>query len=132
MLGVETWAVPGWLPTPGTLAEIGEVLLWTGAIAQTIFVVIWCTLPWWREWVGRAVMVKGMAIAIYLDSYLLHTHVLPDYDLEPYVRTGLFAVVVLGIVSQVIALAHEMWLARRQRRKVTGTDRHDSAGVRLP
>ena len=129
MLGMQV-GLAGWLPDLETLGAIMAWLLHAGAIGQTTFVVLWLCLPWWREWIGRALMVKSLALMIFLDSALVHHH-LTDYPAKPYVVAGLFALVVLGIWTQVAALAHEMWKAWRQRRRVTGTDRHDDDNMRI-
>lgn len=133
MAGVEKQdGLPGWLPSLDALQVIVEAGVWVGAIAQTIFLAMWLTLPWWREWVGRALMVKSLALGVYLDSVLIHEYLVPDYAAEPYVRTLLFLLIVLGICSQVVALGYEMVKARRQKRGVTGTDHHDDQGTRIP
>lgn len=113
-----------WLPSLSAVEDLIDVLVHVSAVAQTVFVVLWLTLPWWREWVGRALMVKSVALALFLDFSLIN-HYAGEYAWRPYLTAGLFALVTAGIVSQVIALPYEMWSAGQDRRKVRGTSRHN-------
>lgn len=88
------------------LDSIGNWLLWTAAIGQTGFVVCWVTLPWWTHWVGRALMVKSLALMIYLDTAIVLTNVEYFYGLT-LLSVILFGFVVVGIWSQLVTLLHE-------------------------
>jgi hypothetical protein len=124
---VESYPPPAeWLPSLAAIETSIDVLVHVSAVAQTVFVVLWLTLPWWREWVGRALMIKSVALALFLDFSLIN-HYAGDYAWRPYITAALFALVTAGIVSQVIALPYEMWSASRDRRRVYSTGRHDGA-----
>lgn len=102
-----------------------SLLAWTlrlytaAAIGQTLFVALWATLPWWRTVVGRALMVKSFALMVVLDWALVTYHLGPFAHQES-ISVVLFGLVVVGIWSQVAAIGHEMWLARRERRSSGG------------
>lgn len=38
-----------------------------GGIGQTGYVLLYALAPWWRDVVGRALFVKGLALALILD-----------------------------------------------------------------
>lgn len=108
----------------GASPDTATVTLWLlhiAAAGQTLFMLMWMTLPWWRAWVGRALMVKSVAMGLFLVSAVVHHHV-DTYAWEPVVVLLLFAGVTLGIWSQVLAIGLEIRAARRGSRNVTGTD----------
>lgn len=95
------------------LATVSEWLLWTAAIGQTGFVVCWVTLPWWTHWVGRALMVKSLALMIYLDIAIVLSNVDYFYGLT-LLSVILFGFVVVGIWSQLVTLLHERFKSNRK------------------
>lgn len=88
-------------------------LVHLAAIGQTLFVLLWATLPWWRMWVGRALMVKSFALMLYLDWALVVYHWGP-FEHQPTIAIWLFGLITVGIWSQVGAIFHEMWRGRRR------------------
>lgn len=106
---------PAWVP------DVTRWLLHAAAIGQNLFLVLWLTLPWWRAWVGRALMVKALALAAFLNVAIVHQHVDP-YPAQQLVVMVLFLGVTVGIWSQVAAIGLEIRSARRGERNVTGTD----------
>lgn len=88
------------------LELVGDWLLWAAALGQTAFVVTWVTMPWWTHWVGRALMVKSLALMIYLDIALVLARVDYFYGLH-LLATILFGFIVIGIYTQLITLLHE-------------------------
>lgn len=91
-------------------------LLHISAVGQTLFVLIWMTLPWFKSWVGRALMVKSLALMALLDEALLFYY-LPPVPHEALLGVLIFALVCLGIWSQVAAIGFEMWRGLRARRQ---------------
>ena len=87
-------------------------LLHVAAICQTLFVILWATLPWWREWIGRALMVKSLSLMVYLDWALAY-HYWPHMPAVRVIGAVLFGFITLGIVSQLAALIYEMWRGSR-------------------
>jgi hypothetical protein len=110
--GVALWLLLGSIePTTyfeisDELEQVGEWLLWASAVGQTLFVVLWMTMPWWRHWVGRALMVKSIALGIYLDFALVHNYIDP-YPALPLLGVILFGFITIGIWTQLATLAHE-------------------------
>lgn len=87
-------------------------LLWAAAAGQTLFVLLWLRLPWHTHWVGRALMVKSVALATYLDFALVH-HYLAPYPALPLLAVVLFGLIVVGIWWQLVTLAYESTRRRR-------------------
>lgn len=100
---------------------IRAVLIHVATVGQVLFVLMWMTLPWWKAWVGRALMVKSLALAVFLISSLAHFY-LPPYAAQEAVRTLLVFAVTGGIWSQVVAIGVEIRKAKAGKRNVTGTD----------
>ena len=95
------------------MRETMTVLLHISAIGQTAFVILWATRPWYREWIGRALMVKSFSLMLFLDRALVLSYLEPRPSRAPLWTTILFGFVTLGIVTQLAALVYEMWRGRR-------------------
>ena len=89
------------------LHTVIEVLLWVSAIGQSLFVIVWATRPWYRHWVGRALMVKTVALALYLDFAVLVNFVDPFPALQ-LLGVILFGHITVGIWSQVVVIVWEI------------------------
>lgn len=101
------------------------------AIGQTLFVASWFCLPWWRTWIGRALMVKSFGWMVYLDWSIIVYHL--GYFQHRYViGFWLLLFVMVGIWSQTLALWYEMLRGRQLRRArrddplYTGTNRRET------
>lgn len=99
------------------LEFLGLVFIWVGAIASSLFVILYPIAArgiWWREPSGRALMTSSVGLALLLDLTLLFRVVtLPPYE------SLVIVLVVVGIVSlgaclKVGALVHEWILGRRR------------------
>lgn len=99
-----------------TLLEWALRLVVGSAIGQTLFVLLWSTLPWWRSIVGRALMVKSLALAIYLD-WAVTSYYWGPFDNSETIAVCLFGLVFAGIWSQLGAISYEMLRARLDRRR---------------
>lgn len=93
------------------------VLVLLAAIGQTMFVALWIFQGWWRTWIGRALMVKSVAWMVYIDAAIISAWA----TFSQRLWEALFAGIVLGIYSQLVAMGWEVFRARRNRRKVVGT-----------
>lgn len=101
------------------LEDIALVLLWVGAVAQTGFVLLWMTQPWFLTgWITRAIMVKSLGLALLLDVALTH-HYTGPYPAAQMVAAIVVMIVVAGSVTQFAALAYETWRSRRERRTLS-------------
>lgn len=94
-------------------------------IGQLVFVIVWASLPWWKEWIGRALMLKSFALLLLLLIAVVNYWVIQLWGGYPgmeLVTLGTHILVFLGIWSQVVAIAHEIRAANQGDRRVTGTE----------
>lgn len=91
-----------------------KTLMWSAAIGQTIFVVTWATMPWWRTWVGGALMTKSASLCAVLWFWVIGFYA-PEYPHRDAVRQALVGAVAVGIWLQVGALAAEIRKGKRTR-----------------
>lgn len=103
-----------------------DMFTWTirlvhiAALGQTLFVILWATMPWYRHAVGRALMVKSFALMAYLDwaVLVLHFGPLPHHDT---IALLLFGFITLGIWSQLLVIggirALELWGRHLERKR---------------
>lgn len=84
------------------------------AVGQTLFVVLWATLPWWRTIIGRALMIKSASLMVILIWSLVNYHLGPFVH-QQGIGLGLFGLVALGIWLQLWAIGREVVAGRRLR-----------------
>jgi hypothetical protein len=96
-------------------------MLWVSTVAQTLFVVLWLTQRWWTTRVGRALMAKSAALAVIFMASVWAYYQGP---LPVWLGRLIFGAVTLAIVGQFLALAFEVWRARREHRPVSGANGH--------
>lgn len=104
----------GWLHAD--LATWTWRLVHISALGQTAFVILWALLPWYRTWVGRALMSKSLALAIYLDFVVVVDHWGP-FGGQQTLAVVLFGLITLGIWTQLGVIAFEVvraWLVHRR------------------
>lgn len=104
-------ALAGWFDA--SLFDWTVRLVHVSAVGQTLFVLLWWSLPWYRTVVGRALMVKSFTLMLYLDWAVAVYHFGP-FDHQEAIGVALFGLIAFGIWSQVVAIAREMWRARRR------------------
>jgi hypothetical protein len=97
------------------LTDYVLVLLHISAIAQTTFTVVWLTREWWTTWIARALLMKSLALTIYLDYAVIAYHT-GHYTEEAAVSAVLFTVLVITIVVQPVVLIYETYIRGRSRR----------------
>lgn len=90
------------------------MLIWGAAIGQTLFVAMWLSMPFWRSWIGGALMTKSAALMAVLWFWLIGFYS-PEYPYRDVVREVLIGLVTVGIWWQVFALAAEIRESRRAR-----------------
>lgn len=91
------------------LESVYNWLVYGSAFFQSVFVLMWLILPWWRSWVGRALMLKSVAFMIALDIqsyFLIHPDV--SYDTALAIGVAAFVLIFAGCFAQCVALAFEM------------------------
>lgn len=80
-------------------------------VGQIIFVGTWMVLPWWKEWIGRALMIKSSTLALLLGLTITNTMLMLrgiDYRGMNEVQATGYLLVNVGVWSQVIALGSEI------------------------
>lgn len=86
-------------------------LLWITAPAATLFPIIYgITSPWWRSLVGRALVVKGIAVALLIDLSLL----LREVELS-VLQGQVVGIVVIGLVALGVNLQFAALLVEKAR-----------------
>lgn len=91
-------------------------LIYALAIATTAFPILYAALaPWYRTWLGRAVMVLGIALALLLDlTILLRFIVLPPLAVA-MITTGVLGLILAASVAKSIILIVTQVTARREK-----------------
>lgn len=88
-------------------------------VGQIAFVIVWALLPWWREWIGRALMAKSAALMLLLAMTIVNTVIMmrhpAGYPYMATVRRVGDSAVLLGIWSQLIAITREIRLGNTSR-----------------
>lgn len=79
------------------------VALVVGAVAQTLFVLIYGSRPWYRVRVGRALFFKSAALAVVLDLSVTNALV-PPYRFQEQVGTVVIVLITVTILYQLVAL----------------------------
>lgn len=80
-------------------------------VGQLLFLAMWLLLPWWRHWVGRALMTKSVTLGLLLLSTLVTSVIMLRHGPQQWaewIATILSGLMVLGIWAQVGAIGHEM------------------------
>ena len=97
--------------------------LWVATVGQVLFVLLWLTQRWWITRVGRALMAKSAVLAALFLSSLWVYYVNP---LPVWAGRLELTAITLAIGAQTVAMAIEIWRARRERRPVSGTNPNGS------
>jgi hypothetical protein len=71
------------------------------AVGQTMFVLLYLTFPWWRNFLGRALFGKALAFALLVDLAVVGRMI--DWPKEDVYFVVLYWVLAAGIWAQFIA-----------------------------
>lgn len=85
------------------------------AFWQTLFVVAYARAPWFRSPIGRALMLKGAALAAIFDIACLTRIFSEVYPGRFVVGTVVFSLVCLGSAYQCVVVIRTQWQSRRER-----------------
>jgi len=107
---------PTWL----FVAKVAVIAI--AAIGQTTFVALWARLPWYKEWIGRALMTKAVALMVFIDVALLWELIPGVWRWQFLVNIIIYLTVTAGIWLQVVALYRETRRAREGHRSVQGIE----------
>lgn len=85
-----------------TLERWVLVAVIVAAVAQTLFIGVYATRPWWRVRVGRALMLKSASLCLLLLASVVDTFFVYAHQRE--VSAVIIFVVAAAIVYQLVAL----------------------------
>jgi hypothetical protein len=90
-----------WAATDGW-EHLALVAIIVATFAQTLFILIYASRPWWRVRVGRALMLKSASLCIVLWLTLVGTFFV--YAHQEQVSALSLCVIAVAIVYQLVAL----------------------------
>lgn len=99
-------------------ADVWAVVLVAAiAPAATVFP-FWYGLvaPWYRSWIGFALMTSTTGLALLVDISLAYQWLGDDYALRDSVRLTVYSIVCAGSWLTLIAFARSRWLLRHPKR----------------
>ena len=88
-------AADGWI-------RVALVAVLVAAVAQTTFIAIYATRPWWKVRVGRAIFLKSLALAVILDLSVVNDFLTYRYQEQISALAILF--IAVTILYQLFAL----------------------------
>lgn len=77
------------------------VFIWAG-VFQILFVAIYARLPWWSNFIGRALFLMSSSLMLMLTVTVANVYV--DYAAEEWVEVGIFATVAVAVTYQYAAM----------------------------
>lgn len=77
-------------------------LVYLTAPAAVLFPIIYSRVTWWRDWVGRALMVKALGVAIILVITFMYQAFGPDYRFRDELRVIGMALVMFGLYTMLV------------------------------
>jgi putative copper export protein len=95
------------------------IAIMVAAIAQTGFVGLYVTRPWWRHYVGRALLVKSASLLVVLWLTIVNTFL--RYRGQEQISTLALWLIAGAIIYQLVALA------RTRRDAYPPNDQYDTA-----
>jgi hypothetical protein len=75
------------------------------ALGQTLFVLFYMTLPWWRTFLGRALFVKATTFGLLVDTAV--AGIVLDWRYEDACIVFLYGLVGVGVWGQLIAFVRQ-------------------------
>lgn len=69
-----------------------------------MFPIVYAFRPWRQSAIGRALMVKAVGMALLIDISIIYNVLGDNYPLRNLVRVIVYALIVVGIWSQFIAM----------------------------
>lgn len=84
-----------------TLEEWRTATITTACIGQLFFVLFYCTLPWWRTFLGRTLFGKAVVFSVLLDTGVAAR--LWDWPGKHVTIVVLYGCVAVGIWAELIA-----------------------------
>lgn len=72
------------------------------ALGQTLFVLLYCTLSWWRSATGRALFLSSFTLALVLDTIIVQ--IVLERDFPGWLYVAFFGFVAMAAWYQLITL----------------------------
>lgn len=95
-----------------TYTTIATYIFYWIAFWQTLFVVAYWRAPWWHTSIGRALMLKGTALALVFDIFVLTKVFGEEYPGRFYVGLGVFTLIGIGSAYQALVVLETQQKAR--------------------
>ena len=112
--------------------DLGIWLTVIAASVQTVFVITYATRPWWKHYVGRALFLKSLSLAVALWISATNS-VLDPYKHQLEVTVFALAFVAIAITYQTVALflevAHDLY-QKKQAQRAEQEDRRFPPGIK--
>lgn len=89
------------------------------AVGQTLFVVLYCTFPWWKTFLGRALFAKALSLMLLVNAVAL-ARVFNFTGANTYFVL-LYVILGVGIWVEFFTFLRVKWDARND-----GTDRSET------
>ena len=83
---------------------IALILVVLMAPPATLFPILYAFRPWYQSLIGRALMTHSVGLALLIDISLLYKAFGDDYFLRDAVRLTVYALILVGVTGQCIAL----------------------------
>lgn len=105
--------------SPETFATIQQIALWLiriAAVSATAAWLIYSTAPFYRTLLGRALWTSMLGLALLVDLALMFRAWDGHMETKVWVSLGVYAVITLGAVLTLLAVAQIKWGALTQTR----------------
>lgn len=89
------------MPFDMTLDLTRTVLLSGVALGQTMFVLLYATFPWRKNYLGRALFTKALALAALTDAFIAYRVLNLSYSDEVFII--LYGLLFVGVWAQFFA-----------------------------
>lgn len=88
------------------------ITLGVTASAQTVFVSLYLTFPWWRNFLGRALFGKAVMLALFINfAFAARVFGFGDHDV-PFII--LYLLLAAGVILEVVAFIKVMLSGKRK------------------
>lgn len=108
-LAAALWPSPSAAVGSSYLWALGDWTLLYAALPQTMFVLIYSRTPWFSHPIGRALMIKGLALALLLDWAFVVRVFGIDFPWSGMLRLSLFALIAAGASYQCWVATKTWW-----------------------
>lgn len=72
------------------------------AVAQTMFIFLYGTSPWWRHYIGQAMFIKSVSMTLLLDAEVIAL-LYPEYPHRAEVTAVVHVLIAAAVIWQLFA-----------------------------